>query len=931
MKTQKHNWKESEDWADGFAKEWEGASREDAEKADFIRAFLHVFGHPKKRGIGEFEKPVRYPDGSIGKIDFYWKDRIAIEMKSKGKKLSDAWKQLSGYMATLPESEIPNLWMVSDFATIQVYHRNARQERTLKGMEALEADQETIISFNINKLRKHLKHFSALTNDPQPPPPADKESVNTAAALRMASLHDALVGYGYSGHQLEVYLARLLFCLFANDTGIFEQNSFQKYIINSDPTAKDLDARITRLFRDLNKEIDERIRNPFLSEGIDHSHFKYINGNLFSDDLDNAAFDRKMRDTLLECLKFDWSQISPAIFGSMFQGVMEKAKRRELGAHYTSEENILKVINPLFMDDLRSEFKKVKYNNEALAAFQTKLGRLKFLDPACGCGNFLIIAYRELRRLEIEVLHIMLTGKEEYMLPMDITGNVKVNVNQFYGIEIEEWPCQIARTGMWLMDHLMNMEARDVLGHYVVRLPLKQSATVVHDNALRIDWESVVPKGRLSYILGNPPFGGATISPKKSLTKKEQEEQKRKKEDMKIVFGTMKGAGNLDYVTAWFKRSSDYMAGNKAIIVGFVATNSITQGQQVSALWKQKNKKGIYINFAVPTFKWKNEAKGKAAVHCVIIGFSYNKIEPVINPYLTETPMALVKSRSKPLCNVPEMQKGNIPVDGGNLIIESVNIKEFLKNEPQAAKYVRKLLGADEFLNNKERFCLWLVDASPVDLRKMPLIMERIEKCRAFRLASPKAATRRFADQPSLFMEIRQPKSRYILVPRHSSEKRHYIPFGFIDADVITTDANSTIAGASLYHFGILTSNVHMAWAKAVCGRLEMRYRYSNDIVYNNFPWPDATNKQKAEIEKLAQCILDARAKFPESPLSILYDPLTMPPELLRAHQALDNTVMKLYGYKKNTSESAITNDLMKRYQSSLEKEEIKPKRKKKI
>jgi hypothetical protein len=624
----------------------------------------------------------------------------------------------------------------------------------------------------------------------------------------------------------------------------------------------------------------------------------------------------------IKVLSFDWSKINPAIFGSMFQGVMDSDHRREIGAHYTSEENILKLIDPLFMDDLRAEFTKAKKKGyKALAEFHNKIAGLKFLDPACGCGNFLIIAYKELRHLEHEILKEQwrIEGHDHQLL--NIETHFKVNVEQFYGIEILSWPCQIAKTGMWLMDHLMNIEAPEEFGKYFDRLPLTKGAEIVNANAHRIEWGSIVPKNELSYIMGNPPFAGAR-------TGQDESEQKRKKEDMQMVFSDWKGIGNLDYVTAWHKKAADMMKDTN-IKTAFVSTNSITQGEQVALLWKPLfDKFGVHIDFAYRTFKWSNEAKGKAAVHCVIVGFStgnvreraiYDGEERIvvknISPYLVEAQNICIESRKKPLCDVPEMVFGNMPNDDGNLIIEAYEYKDFLKAEPNAKQYIRQFVGADEFINNIQRYCLWLVDVAPSELRNMPSVMARIERVREKRLASRRDATRRLADTPMLFGEIRQPDTDYLAVPRVSSENRPYVPIGFLGKNIISSDAVQIIPSANLYHFGILTSNVHNAWMRAVCGRLEIRYRYSKDIVYNNFPWPDTTVKQMTEIEKPAQGILDARAKFPKSSLADLYDPLTMPPELVKAHTTLDRAVTKLYGFTKEADETAIVAALMEMYQ----------------
>ncbi|MCL1894894.1 MAG: hypothetical protein FWG02_11815, partial [Holophagaceae bacterium] len=681
----RQDWATIGEWAISFAKDWENAKSEKSDGQRFITAFLHVFGHTSN--VGEFEKPITTPDGRTNYIDFYWKDKIAIEMKSRGKRLDRAFEQLSRYMECLPDGETPpNLWMVSDFEHIYIYDNSTKQEKY----------------FKTNKLHKHIKHFAALIGEEPEPIHSDKGAVDLKATAKMNKLFETLQGHGYKGHELEVYLARLLFCLFADDTGIFTQNSFYNYIKESKENGSDLPGRLGRLFQDLNKPVDTRIKNQFLTEKVQQTDFQYINGALFEGHLDFAYFDKKMRETLLECLEFDWSMINPAIFGSMFQGGMDTDHRREIGAHYTTEENIKKLIDPLFMNELRKEFNSIKKkaNQKALSEFHNKLASLKFLDPACGCGNFLMIAYRELRKLELEVVReeFRQTKGNAHQL-LNIETHFKVNVEQFFGIEILSWPCQIAKTGLWLMDHLMNMEASEEFGKHYDRIPLTKGAEIVCDNAHRIDWETIVPKNELSYILGNPPFVGARYM---SVTQKE---------DMQIVFSALKGLGNLDYVTTWYKKATDMMSGT-AIKTAFVSTNSITQGEQVAILWKPLIDKGIFINFGIPTFKWSNEAKGKAAVHCVIIGFSYQQTKSNISPYLIEASSVFLERRTNPLCNVPEMVFGSMPNDGGNLIIEADEYKEFLKAEPKAKKFIRKFVGADEFINSLPRYCLWLIEAT---------------------------------------------------------------------------------------------------------------------------------------------------------------------------------------------------------------------------
>ncbi len=893
-------WEDIQANAVAFAKRWKSAHNEEAQAQSFETDFLRVFGVADPVSVGDFEYKVPLSAGKTGYIDYLWKGQIAIEMKSRGKDLTAAFQQLQNYMQHLPEDEVPDLWMVCDFETIRLCRRSTNE----------------LFNFKTKDLRKHIKRFANIAGYTTERTREDQVEVNVKAAEKMAKLHDALKLHGYDGHDLEVYLVRLLFCLFADDTGIFPQDSLFGYIENSKPDGSDLSDRIARLFEVLNMPEDVRAKKTLLSDEL--KQFRYINGGLFATVLPLADFDTTMRQALLDCLHFDWNKISPAIFGAMFQGVMDKSQRRELGAHYTSEENILKLINPLFMDELWREFDRVKTDPTALDRFHDKISRLTFFDPACGCGNFLIITYRELRLLELEVLKMKSNSNQ---LELDFTHLLKVSVEQFYGIEVEDFPCQIAQVGMWLMDHQMNLRASEQFGSYYARLPLTQSATIAHGNALGLDWQDVVPKQTLSYILGNPPFVGS-----KMMSDEQRNDIVRIYIDDKGA--PCKGSGIIDYVAAWYFKAAQLLASTQ-IRAAFVSTNSITQGEQVAAVWKPLFELfGIHIDFGYRTFKWSNEAKGKAAVHCVIVGFSaaHNAhralydgdvitIADNINSYLVNAPDIFVESRRTPLCNVPPIGIGNKPIDGGNYLFTEPEKEDFLRKEPQAAKWFRPWVGSDEFINGYRRHCLWLGDCPPAELRKMPEAMKRIEAVRQFRLASSSAPTRKLADTPRRFHVENMPDSNYIVVPRVSSERRRYIPMGFLTPDVICSDSVEIIPDATLYHFGILTSNVHMAWVRTVCGRLKSDYRYSKDIVYNNFPWPAASNEQQAAIEVLAQAVIDARALFAGSSLADLYDPLTMPPELLKAHRTLDAAVMKLYGFSiKDTTEAGCVAALMERY-----------------
>jgi hypothetical protein len=861
-----------------FSKRWQGIKSEKQQDQGFMEALLCVFGVEDARLVGVFQEKTKI-EGNVRWIDYLWKGKIAIEMKTKGESLDEAMEQLREYMYSLDERDVPDLWLVSDFENMRLSRRSTNE----------------VWNFKTKDLRKHIKKFADIAGYETIRDRGEQLEVDRRAAEKMANLHDALQEHGYDGHDLQIYLVRLLFCMFADDTGIFGKDDFLEYIEASKVDGSDLSHRIGDLFEMLNMPNEARTKRPLLSDQL--KKFRYINGSLFADRLPPADFNAKMRKTLLDCINFNWERISPAIFGALFQGVMDKTKRRELGVHYTDLENIEKLINPLFMDDLWAKFDKVKTDPRLLEAFHQEIASLKFLDPACGCGNFLIVAYDKLRQLELEILRMKIDTNQRLMFDVHIEPHLKVGIEQFYGIEIEGFPCEIARVGVWLIDHQMNLKVSEEFGTPYARLPLTHGARIVQGNALRMDWEDVAAKGDLSFVMGNPPFiGNNNLS-------------QSQREDLAPFFPKNK---RMDYVTAWYMKASEYMK-DTLIKAAFVSTNSIAQGEQVALLWKPLLKRGIYINFGIPSFVWSNEAKGKAAVHCVIIGFSYQKIEPNINPYLLEGPTVFIENRRNPICDVPKIEKGNQPTDGGNLIIEVKDYEDFIAKEPLSKKYIKSLMGAVEFINNLPRYCLWLVGASPSDLRKMPLVLERIEKVRQMRLSSPDAGTRRLADRPTLFRETKNPET-FIIIPSVSSERRQYIPIGFLGKDTIPTNLVLIIPNATLYHFGILTSSTHMAWMRAVAGRLKSDYRYSKDIVYNNFPWPAATDTQKAQIETLAQAVLDARTAFPDSSLADLYDPLTMPPNLQKAHRTLDNAVMKLYNFPKGYNEVDVVAALMEMY-----------------
>jgi len=883
------SWNEIRDRAIKFSREWGEEVSEDAEGKTFLNEFFNVFGVPRRR-FATFETRVKKIDGKDGYIDLIWRGVLLIEQKSRGQDLNRAHEQAKGYFSGIKDRDLPRYILVSDFANIRLYD--------------LETDAQN--EFKIADLYKNIKLFGFMAGY-QTQPLLPQDPANIMAAELMGLLHDKLLATGYNGHPLEVYLVRLLFLLFAEDTSIFEKRQFQDYI--EQKTAEDghdLGHHLTALFHTLNTKEGER--QTTLDEHL--ALFPFVNGRLFEETITPASFNSEMRHTLLDLCALDWSRISPAIFGSLFQSVMDPKARRDLGAHYTSEQNILKLIKPLFLDALWREFEKAKSQKKKLVDFHKKLANLKFFDPACGCGNFLVIAYRELRLLELEVLRVLHSDRFHGFL--DVSPHIWMDVDQFYGIEIEEFPAQIAQVALWMTDHQMNMRVSEEFGQYFRRLPLDKSPNIVHGNALRLDWKEIVEPKRLSYILGNPPFGGAKFI------------SDGQREEVALVFGNTRNTGLLDYVTCWYRKATEYMAKNPAIRTAFVSTNSITQGEQAGVLWPELFNRGVKINFAHRTFQWGNEGRGKAAVHCVIIGFAFEdetnklifdyetpKSEPHaveasrINQYLVDGESVALMNREKPICDSPEIGIGNKPIDGGHYLFTPEEKAEFIKKEPAAKKWFRRWIGADEFLNGYERWCLWLGDCPPNELRKMPEALKRVEAVKRSRLASKSVPTQKLAKTPTRFHVENMPKRAYLVIPSVSSERRDYIPIGFMPPKVITSNLCLIIPHAKLYHFGVLTSMMHMAWVRSVCGRLKSDYRYSANLVYNNFPWPEPTEKQRKAIEDAAQGVLDARERFPDSTLADLYDPLTTPPLLLRAHQKLDHAVDTAYGRAKFSGEAA--------------------------
>lgn len=871
-----------------FAHEWEGEERERAEAQTFWNEFFEIFGVTRRR-VASFDKPAIKVDGGKGFIDLFWKGKLVVEHKSRGEDLDKAYSQALGYFSHLEENELPKYVIVSDFARFRIFD--------------LDADKSEEIE--LSQLPRKLEAFDFIPEHRRMDYGVE-DPVNIKAAEEMAKLHDALEKNGYVGHDLEILLVRMVFCLFADHAGIFEKNKFTFLIdqkTNIDGT--DVGTRLVELFEVLNTPEDRRQMN--LDEDL--AVFPYIDGNLFSERLPIPAFDTETRKILLDNCHFDWSLVSPAIFGSMFQSVMEKKERHNLGGHYTSETNIMKTINALFMDNLNDEFERHRSNKAYLKEMLVRIGKVKVLDPACGCGNFLMISYRELRRLQIKIRKqiLKLEGTHGQHV-LDVSNfDTDLNVDAVYGIEILEFSVRIAQVGLWLMDHLVNMEVSKEFGLYYKRLPLVRTANVVIGNALQLDWNTVVPKDKLTYIIGNPPF----VS-KQDRTHAQQEE-------MDMVCHGIDSYGLLDYVSCWYVKTADYIQGTE-IEVAFVSTNAITHGEQVGVLWNYLlSEKGIRINFAHRTFRWFNDARGIAHVFVVIIGFALKDrldkfifdyetpdSKPVkikvkrINPYLVDFADVFLFNRSDPICEVPEITYGSMPNDDGNLIFTDEEMKQFVEKEPGAEKFIHPMVSAREFLHGEKRWCLWLADSSPNELRALPLVGERISLVREYREKSKREATVKLAEQAYLFGEIRQPDSEYILIPLHTSESRKYIPMAFLSKDEIANNSCSVIPTSDLYLFGVLMSSMHMVWVSAVCGRIKGDYRYSNNLVYNNFPFPEGLSaSQKVMIRRAARDVLQCRKRYPTASLADLYDPLTMPRDLLSAHRKLDRIVERIYSRKK--------------------------------
>ena len=919
------NDKEQKKAAREFAARWQGRGYEKGESNLFwIDLLTHVYGVDNIAEFISFEDQVHLDHTSF--IDGYIEStHTMIEQKSIGKDLRKGIKQSDGtfltpfqqakrYSAELPYSKRPRWIITCNFEEFLVYDMekpNGEPEQIfLKDLEKDYYRLQFLVKTGSENLKREME-------------------ISLKAGELVGKLYDAILKQyknpkdPHTLQSLNMLCVRLVFCLYAEDAGIFGQHEmFGQYLVKF--PVSEVRQKLIELFRVLDTKPEDR--DPYMDDDL--AAFPYVNGGLFADErIEIPRFTEEIVDLLIHHASegFDWSEISPTIFGAVFESTLNPETRRSGGMHYTSIENIHKVIDPLFLDELKAELDEIaqikvqKTRNQRLEAFREKLSGLVFLDPACGSGNFLTETYLSLRRLENESIAIQHRDQIQFG---GFNNPIKVGIAQFYGIEINDFAVTVARTALWIAESQMLHETEKIINQTIDFLPLKSYPNITEGNALRIDWESVVPKDKLSYIMGNPPFVGY------SLQSKEQ------KADMLSIYVDEKGkpyktAGKIDYVAAWYFKAAKLME-HTTIRTAFVSTNSITQGEQVAGVWKPLyDRFGIHIDFAHRTFRWDSEASLKAHVHCVIVGFSTepnkapkrlfdngtDRVVENINPFLVDAPNVFIENRSVPICNVSEMQKGSIPVDDGQFFFTTDEKASFIQSEPKSEKYIKKFYGAREYLHNEERWCLWLLGVSPNELKSMPMVLERVKNIREFRSKSTKAATRKYADYSTRFMEIRQPTSDYILVPSHSSENRKYIPIGFVSSEIIAGNANLVIPNATIYEFGVLHSNVHMAWVRMVCGRIKSDYRYSNTIVYNNFPWCEPTPEQKAKIEQTAQAILDARAKYPDSSLADLYDETTMPPELRKAHQANDKAVMQAYGFPLKMTESECVAELMRMYQ----------------
>ena len=897
------SWNEIRARAAAFAAEWAGARYERGETQSFYNEFFDVFG-VRRRQVATFEEPVKKLGERQGFIDLFWKGVLLVEQKSAGRNLVRAKEQALDYFPGLKPYELPRYVLLSDFQTFELHD--------------LESDEPPLV-FPLADLPRHVDRFGFIVGVERRTF-RDQDPANIIASELMAKLHDALKDSGYGGHDLERYLVRLLFCLFADDTGIFPRDSFETLIRErTSEDGSDLGLWLAQLWEVLDR--DRAKRQRALDEDL--QQFDYINGQLFSERLPIASFDKAMRERLLEACGFGWDTISPAIFGSLFQAVMKPAERRKKGAHYTTERNILKVIQPLFLDDLRAEFERLRARRDTrrraeLEAFHERLAALRFLDPACGCGNFLVITYRELRELETALLRELYTDvfNRPGYAASDFTFNVaslsKLDVDRFYGIELEEFPARIAEVALWMTDHIANNRLSLAFGRAYARIPLRTAPHIVHGDALELDWGGVLAPAECSYVLGNPPFIGA----------KYQSDAQREQVRRTARLGG--SGGTLDYVAAWFLKAGAYAAEPRAVVrgIGFVSTNSITQGEQVAQLWPLLfDRYGLEIAFAHRTFSWGSDARGVAHVHVVIVGlarrgkepevkrlFSYDRsggdptesLHPALTAYLFGAESVadkhlVVREESRPINGAPRLVIGSKPIDGGHYILDDAQRSALLGRHPEAEDLLRPYVGSEEFIHGGSRWILALHEVAPARLRGLSAVAERVAAVRAFRGASNSKPTQALSNTPTLYHVNVLPKESFLAIPKVSSERREYVPIGWLSPPTVPSDLVFVLQMASMFDFALLTSSTHMSWLRHIGGRLKSDYRYSVGSVYNTFPTPDGSAAARKQVERLAQAVLDARAAHPGATLADLYDPDLMPPNLRKAHRALDVAVDRLY------------------------------------
>lgn len=913
------DWNDIRARAAKFADDWKDAHYERGETQTFYNEFFELFGVTRRR-LASFEYGVKLPENKRGFLDLFWKGKLLIEQKSKGRDLKPARQQALDYFPGLKEDDLPRYVLLSDFQSFELYD--------------LDIDPNKPLIFRLDQLPDHVQSFGFIVGQERRIF-RDQDPANIHASEIMGALHDTLEAAGYKGHNLERFLVRLLFCLFADDTGIFQPlGIFEEYVANTRQDGGDVGGALGQLFQVLNTKESERQKT--ITEEL--NKFPYINGDLFAENLPLPHFNRDMREKLLNACGFKWEAISPAIFGSLFQSVMDKVERRKTGGHYTSEKNILKVIEPLFMDELKSQFERIKSlkrgRNKAFEEFHDRLGKLTFFDPACGCGNFLVIAYRELRELETALLKEL--HPEQRVT--DIGLYTKINVDQFYGIEIEEFPARIAEVAMWMTDHIENVRLSAAFGESYVRIPLTKSPNIRHLDALETDWTNILSPRECSYVFGNPPFIGA------------KQQSPKQREQVRQIAALGGSGGSLDYVCAWFIKAGEYVSKrsisgeSKSARVAFVATNSITQGEQVGQLWPILfDRGGLEIAFAHRTFQWLSDARGAAHVHCVILGltrreseptekrlFSYSDVagDPVesrhsaLSPYLFDASNLpdrhmVIEEASTPLNNAPRLKTGVQMIDDGILTFTSEERDEFLAKEPGSKSLFRKYLGGDEYINGFHRWILYLADITPNQLNNLHAVKERVRRVRQYRASSRRPSTVAMSHHPTRVGVDERLKSDYLVIPNTSSERRDYIPIGWLSTDVIANQKLRILPNADHWQFAILTSRMHMAWMRAITGRLESRYMYSVGVVYNPFPWPSPpSDKARENIHALAQAILAARNNHSDATLADLYDPDTMPSDLRKAHRTLDEAVDRLYRKEAFASDHKRVEHLFKLYET---------------